>query len=67
MANGDVYQLQEKMEHLQKARAVRWNEKMEEISKERNELGNRITSNLKEIEESSGIFLIKPVYSYMSR
>ena len=67
MVSGEVYNLQEKMEDLQKVRAMKWSEKMAELGRERNELGNRITSSLKEIEDNSGIFLIKPVYSYVSR
>ena len=67
MVSGEVYNLQEKMEDLQKVRAMKWSEKMAELGRERNELGNRITSSLKEIEDKSGIFLIKPVYSYVSR
>jgi hypothetical protein len=54
------------MEHLQTVRARNWSEKMAEMGRERSELGDKITSSLKEIEESSGIFLIKPVYSYVS-
>ena len=55
------------MEYLQRVRAMKWSEKMAELGRERSELGNRITSSLKEIEDTSGIFLIKPVYSYVSR
>jgi hypothetical protein len=62
----EVYDLQERMEHLQTVRARNWSEKMAEMGRERSELGDKITSSLKEIEESSGIFLIKPVYSYVS-
>ena len=67
MTSVDVYNLQERMEHLQRVRAMKWSEKMADLGKERSELGDKITSSLKEIEESSGIFLIKPVYSYVSR
>ncbi|CAB4020956.1 Hypothetical predicted protein [Paramuricea clavata] len=62
----EVYDLQERMEHLQTVRARNWSKKMAEMGRERSELGDKITSSLKEIEESSGIFLIKPVYSYVS-
>jgi hypothetical protein len=67
MISGEVYNLQERMEYLQRVRAMKWSEKMAELGRERSELGNRITSSLKEIEDTSGIFLIKPVYSYVSR
>ena len=67
MVSGEVYNLQERMEYLQRQRALKWSEKMAELGRERSELGNKITSSLKEIEDSSGIFLIKPVYSYVSR
>ena len=67
MTSAEVYNLQERMEDLQRVRATKWSENMAELGRERNELGERITSSLKQIEESSGIFLIKPVYSYVSR
>ena len=67
MTSAEVYNLQERMEHLQRKRALKWSEKMAELGKQRSELGDKISSSLKEIEESSGIFLIKPVYSYVSK
>lgn len=67
MTSAQVYHLQEKMELLQRSRALNWSDRMAELGKERSELGDKITSSLKEIEERSGIFLIKPVYSYVSR
>lgn len=67
MTSAEVYNLQERMEDLQRVRATKWSENMAELGRERHELGGRITSSLKQIEESSGIFLIKPVYSYVSR
>ena len=67
MTSDHVYNLQERMEQLQRVRAGKWSEKMAEMSQIRSRLGNEITSTLNEIEESSGIFLLKPVYSYSSR
>ncbi|XP_028393962.1 uncharacterized protein LOC114518209 isoform X2 [Dendronephthya gigantea] len=67
MTSAEVYNLQERMEYLQRKRALKWSEKMAELGRQRSELGDKISSSLKEIEESSGIFLIKPVYSYVSK
>lgn len=55
------------MERLQRLRAEKWSEKMTEMSRRRSVLSDEITTTLNEIENSSGIFLIKPVYSYSSR
>lgn len=39
---------------------------MDDISNRRNELANDLTETMSEIESQSGIFLIKPMFSYKS-
>ena len=47
-------------------RARKWENKMDELSNRRNELANDLTETMSEIESQSGIFLIKPLFSYKS-
>ena len=57
----------EKMEVLQNQRARRWGDRMDQLASERGRLAQLMTSTFEKIEEDTGIFLIKPVYSYKSR
>ncbi|XP_077997030.1 uncharacterized protein LOC144450307 isoform X2 [Glandiceps talaboti] len=63
----DVFQLLDKMESLQNARAQRWNERMDDMGEERMRLAQILMDTLTMIEEESGIFLIKPIYSWKGK
>ena len=48
-------------------RAKRWSDRMDEMGVERYRLANMLMETLDIIEQESGIFLIKPMYSYRGR
>ncbi|ESO89706.1 hypothetical protein LOTGIDRAFT_234110 [Lottia gigantea] len=62
-----VFEVLDKMEGLQNERAKRWAEKMDSMGSERLRMANLLMETLDSIENESGIFLIKPMYSYRSR
>ena len=49
---------------LPSQRAQRWADKMDALGSERLQLANMLMITLDEIERESGIFLIKPMFSY---
>ncbi|XP_077869991.1 uncharacterized protein LOC102802324 [Saccoglossus kowalevskii] len=63
----DVFNLLDKMEALQNTRAQRWNDRMDEMGEERLRLAHILMDTLSMIEEESGIFLIKPIYSWKGK
>ncbi|XP_055872551.1 golgin subfamily A member 3-like isoform X5 [Biomphalaria glabrata] len=63
----EVYEVLNKMENLQNQRAKKWAQKMDEMGSERISLANMLMETLDTIEQESGIFLIKPMYSYRGR
>ncbi|KAL4216430.1 hypothetical protein ACF0H5_024155 [Mactra antiquata] len=65
--NENVFELFDKMEALQNQRAKRWANRMDEMGMERYRLANMLMETLDCIEQESGIFLIKPMYSYRGR
>ncbi|XP_060555548.1 uncharacterized protein LOC132716319 isoform X1 [Ruditapes philippinarum] len=65
--NENVFELFDKMEALQNHRAKRWAERMDEMGSERYRLANMLMETLDSIEQESGLFLIKPMYSYRGR
>ncbi|XP_067942045.1 myosin-11-like [Watersipora subatra] len=54
----------ERMESLQNLRTRRWMDKMDEFAERRSELASDLMASLEELEQESGIFMIKPMYSY---
>ncbi|XP_065930177.1 myosin-4 isoform X28 [Magallana gigas] len=60
----NVFEILDKMEALQNKRAKRWADKMDDMGSERMRLANLLMETLDSIEQESGIFLIKPMYSY---
>ncbi|KAL3884703.1 hypothetical protein ACJMK2_024815 [Sinanodonta woodiana] len=65
--NENVFEILDKMEALQNQRAKKWADKMDEMGIERLRLANLLMETLDNIEQESGIFLIKPMYSYRGR
>ncbi|XP_013417598.1 nuclear mitotic apparatus protein 1 isoform X2 [Lingula anatina] len=65
--NNEVFQVLDRMETIQNVRAQRWAEKMDEMGNTRLQLAQLLTETLDAIEQESGIFLIKPHYSYRGR
>lgn len=63
----NVFEILDKMEALQNKRAKRWADKMDDMGSERMRLANLLMETLDSIEQESGIFLIKPMYSYRGR
>ncbi|XP_061170471.1 myosin-10-like isoform X3 [Saccostrea echinata] len=63
----NVFEILDKMEGLQNKRAKRWADKMDGMGSERLRLANLLMETLDSIEQESGIFLIKPMYSYRGR
>ncbi|KAF6018308.1 hypothetical protein EB796_023394 [Bugula neritina] len=59
----DVVML-EKMENLQNKRTQRWMNKMDALAEKRAELANELMLSLEDLEQESGIFMIKPMFSY---
>ena len=55
------------MKYLISQRAKRWADKMDEMGMERMKLANVLMETFDDIERESGIFLIKPMYSYRGR
>ena len=45
-------------------RAKRWADRMDDMTSERMRLAGLLMDTLENIEKESGIFLIKPVYTY---
>ncbi|KAK2171485.1 hypothetical protein NP493_1060g01039 [Ridgeia piscesae] len=62
----EVYMTLGKMESLQNERARKWEEKMDRLGDQRQQLANMLMQTLDSIEEESGIFLIKPMFAYKS-
>ncbi|XP_033725885.1 myosin-6-like isoform X14 [Pecten maximus] len=65
--NENVFEILDKMEALQNERAKTWADKMDQMGSERLRLANLLMETLDSIEQESGIFLIKPMYSYRGR
>ncbi|GFR87029.1 centrosome-associated protein CEP250-like isoform X1, partial [Elysia marginata] len=65
--NEEVFEVLDKMEDLQNRRARQWADRMDEMGIERLKLANLLMDTLDTIEQESGIFLIKPMYSYKGR
>ena len=65
--NENVFNILDKMEELQNQRAKRWADRMDEMGMERLRIANELMETLDMIEQQSGIFLIKPMYSYRGR
>jgi hypothetical protein len=65
--NDEVFHILDKMESLQNHRAQKWAEKMDCMGSERLRLAQLLMEILDDIEQESGIFLIKPMYSYKGR
>ncbi|CAH1790322.1 unnamed protein product [Owenia fusiformis] len=65
--NDNVFMILDKMESLQNKRAQKWADRMDEMGSERLRLANLLMETLNGIEQESGIFLIKPMYSYKAR
>lgn len=55
------------MEALQNTRAQRWGNQMDKYAFEREQLAQQLTSCFENLEQETGIFLIKPVYSLKGR
>ncbi|KAL8591259.1 hypothetical protein ACOMHN_017583 [Nucella lapillus] len=62
-----VFDTLDKMEALQNQRAHQWAEKMDFMGIERLRLAAMLMDSLDSIEQESGLFLIKPMYSYRGR
>ncbi|BFZ26103.1 hypothetical protein BsWGS_29142 [Bradybaena similaris] len=63
----EVLHALDKMENLQNQRTRQWTERMNGMGTERLKLANLLMDTLDTIEQESGIFLIKPMYSYRGR
>ena len=55
------------MEDLQNQRAMRWGDRMDELTAEREKLAHLLTDKFDMLEQDTGIFLIKPILSYKGR
>ena len=62
-----VFSTLDKMESLQNKRAERWGDKMDKYASERERLAKQLTTCFENLEQETGIFLIKPVYSFKGR
>ena len=62
-----VFSTLDKMEALQNKRAQRWGDKMDGYASERGRLAEQLTACFENLEQETGIFLIKPVYSMKGR
>ena len=62
-----VFLTLDKMEALQNTRAQRWGNQMDKYAFEREQLAQQLTSCFENLEQETGIFLIKPVYSLKGR
>ncbi|XP_025084142.1 myosin-10-like isoform X4 [Pomacea canaliculata] len=62
-----VFDTLDKMEVLQNQRARKWADKMDQMGLERLRLAAMLMDSLDNIEEESGLFLIKPMYSFKGR
>lgn len=62
-----VFSTLDKMESLQNKRAQRWGDKMDQYATNRERLAQQLTSCFENLEQETGIFLIKPVYSFKGR
>ncbi|XP_067653461.1 putative leucine-rich repeat-containing protein DDB_G0290503 [Haliotis asinina] len=65
--NDNVFEVLDKMEALQNERARKWAEHMDDMGAERLKLANMLMETLDSIEQESGLFLIKPMYSFRGR
>ncbi|CAG5122145.1 unnamed protein product, partial [Candidula unifasciata] len=63
----EVLHALDKVENLQYQRTRQWAERMNGMGAERLKLANLLMDTLDSIEQESGIFLIKPMYSYRGR
>lgn len=62
-----VFSTLDRMEALQNRRAQRWGDKMDRYAGERERLAEQLTACFENLEQETGIFLIKPVYSFKGR
>jgi len=62
-----VFSTLDKMESLQNKRAQWWGDKMDRYASDRERLAQQLTSCFENLEQETGIFLIKPVYSLKGR
>eukprot|EP00794_Sanderia_malayensis_P019487 gene19487-21412_t len=62
-----VYDLLDKMEDFQEKRTIQWESRMENLTKEREQIAKLLVKTLEMIEHETGIFLIKPIMSVPSR
>ncbi|XP_065063858.1 myosin-10-like [Rhopilema esculentum] len=62
-----VYELLDRMEDFQQTRTMRWEQRMEMLAGEREEIAKLLVKTLEMIEHETGIFLIKPIMSIPSR
>ncbi|XP_046561045.1 uncharacterized protein LOC124270068 [Haliotis rubra] len=65
--NENVFEVLDKMEALQNERTRKWAEHMDDMGAERLKLANMLMETLDSIEQESGLFLIKPMYSFRGR
>ncbi|XP_048251262.1 myosin-9-like isoform X4 [Haliotis rufescens] len=65
--NENVFEVLDKMEALQNERARKWAEHMDDMGAERLKLASILMETLDSIEQESGLFLIKPMYSFRGR
>ncbi len=63
----NVFDLLDKMENFQEKRNLRWENRMEKLASEREEIAKLLVKTLEMIEHETGIFLIKPIMSVPSR
>lgn len=63
----NVFEVLDKMENFQNKRAKQWAEGMDSMGNDRLRFANILMETLEDIEQQSGIFLIKPMYSFKGR
>ena len=63
----NVFEVLDKMENFQNKRAKKWAEGMDHMGNDRLRFANILMETLEDIEQQSGIFLIKPMYSFKGR
>ncbi|XP_052059105.1 myosin heavy chain, striated muscle-like isoform X5 [Mytilus californianus] len=63
----NVFEVLDKMENFQNKRAKQWADGMDHMGNDRLRFANILMETLENIEQQSGIFLIKPMYSFRGR
>ncbi|VDI50831.1 Hypothetical predicted protein [Mytilus galloprovincialis] len=63
----NVFEVLDKMENFQNKRAKQWADGMDHMGNDRLRFANILMETLENIEQQSGIFLIKPMYSFKGR